>query len=213
VPVHDAGTLADGRVFYAMKLVEGRRLDGYAAETESLTERLRVFQKVCEAVAFAHARGVIHRDLKPENVMTGAFGEVLTMDWGVARAAADRDAGAVVGTPRYMAPEQAAGQPQDHRADVYSLGAILAFLLPSKPPRPLSAIAARAMSPDPAARYHGALDLSTDVERYLENLPVTAYRESLIERGLRFFARNRTLLLLLIAYVVVRFLLLLLRWL
>ena len=88
VPIHDVGTLADGRVFYAMKLVQGGRLDQYVQyvkESVSLPDLLRVFQKVCEAVAFAHAHGVIHRDLKPENIMVGAFGGVLVMDWGVAK--------------------------------------------------------------------------------------------------------------------------------
>ena len=75
VPIHDVGTLDDGRVFYAMKLVQGARLDQSAAGAASLSDMLRVFQKVCEAVAFAHARGVIHRDLKPENIMVGPFGE------------------------------------------------------------------------------------------------------------------------------------------
>src|SRR6185436_17186543 len=90
VPIHDVGTLADGRVFYAMKLVQGGRLDQYAKDNNSLPDLLRVFQKVCEAVAFAHSHGVIHRDLKPENIMVGAFGEVLVMDWGVAKLLAGR---------------------------------------------------------------------------------------------------------------------------
>jgi serine/threonine protein kinase len=90
VPIHDVGTLADGRVFYAMKLVQGGRLDQYAKDNTSLPDLLRVFQKVCEAVAFAHSHGVIHRDLKPENIMVGAFGEVLVMDWGVAKLLAGR---------------------------------------------------------------------------------------------------------------------------
>ncbi|HMD30676.1 MAG TPA: serine/threonine-protein kinase, partial [Candidatus Acidoferrales bacterium] len=85
VPVHDAGTLPDGRVFYAMKYVEGSRLDEHARALESTPERLRVFQKICDAVAFAHSRRVLHRDLKPQNVMVGPFGEVLVMDWGVAK--------------------------------------------------------------------------------------------------------------------------------
>ena len=84
VPVHDAGLLPDGRAFYAMKRVRGLRLDEHARAVP-LAERLRAFERICEAVAFAHAHGVIHRDLKPENVMVGPFGEVLVMDWGVAK--------------------------------------------------------------------------------------------------------------------------------
>lgn len=87
VPIHDVGLLPDGRVFYTMKYVRGKTLLDLAGDSP-LRERLRIFQKVCEAVAFAHARGVIHRDLKPENIMLGEFGEVLVMDWGLARAAA-----------------------------------------------------------------------------------------------------------------------------
>src|SRR6185437_11995157 len=85
VPVHDVGVLPDGRVFYGMKYVRGNRLDEYAVETESLRDRLRKFQAACDAVAFAHAHGVIHRDLKPQNIMIGSFGEVLVLDWGVAK--------------------------------------------------------------------------------------------------------------------------------
>src|ERR1700682_3970639 len=85
VPVHDVGTLSDGRVFYTMKFVEGQRLDKYVESVTSLPDRLRSFLRICDAVAFAHARGVLHRDLKPANVMVGAFGEVLVMDWGLAK--------------------------------------------------------------------------------------------------------------------------------
>ncbi len=85
VPVHDVGTLADGRVFYAMKFVQGQRLDRYIAPVASMSDRLRVFLRICDAVAFAHAHGVLHRDLKPANIMVGSFGEVLVMDWGLAK--------------------------------------------------------------------------------------------------------------------------------
>jgi len=85
VPVHDAGTLPDGRVFYAMKYVEGSRLEELARSLVATPDRLRIFEKICDAVAFAHSRGVLHRDLKPENIMVGPFGEVLVMDWGVAK--------------------------------------------------------------------------------------------------------------------------------
>lgn len=85
VPVHDVGTLADGRIFYVMKLVRGRRLDQYFDESATITDRLRVFERICETVAFAHAHGVVHRDLKPQNIMVGPFGEVVVLDWGVAK--------------------------------------------------------------------------------------------------------------------------------
>jgi len=84
VPVHDAGTLPDGRTFYCMKHVEGQTLDRYAGPL-SLSEKLRLFQRIAEPLAFAHSRGIIHRDLKPANIMIGPFGEVLIMDWGLAK--------------------------------------------------------------------------------------------------------------------------------
>ena len=90
VPVHDVGTLADGRVFYTMKFVEGKRLDKFIESVESVPDRLRLFLRICDAVAFAHARGVLHRDLKPANIMVGPFGEVLVMDWGLAKILRER---------------------------------------------------------------------------------------------------------------------------
>ncbi|HEX9636492.1 MAG TPA: serine/threonine-protein kinase [Acidobacteriota bacterium] len=94
VPVHDVGWLADGRIYYSMKRVQGQRLDEHLQRTTGLRERLRIFERLCEAVAFAHARGVIHRDLKPSNVMVGPFGEVLVMDWGVAKIVSELAGGA-----------------------------------------------------------------------------------------------------------------------
>ena len=84
VPVHDVGRLPDGRVYYVMKLVRGVRLDQYA-RAAVLTDLLRLFLRICETIGFAHAQGVVHRDLKPGNIMVGAFGEVLVMDWGIAK--------------------------------------------------------------------------------------------------------------------------------
>lgn len=94
VPVHDAGVLPDGRPWYAMRLVRGMPLEAWRRETPSRPAMLRLFQKLCEAVAFAHARGIIHRDLKPDNIMVGAFGEALVLDWGVALKLPDGAAGA-----------------------------------------------------------------------------------------------------------------------
>ena len=166
VPVHEVGTLADGRTYYVMQRVRGERLDALVARDLPRAERLRIFGRICEAVAFAHAHGVLHRDLKPENVMVGAFGAVLVLDWGVAKrlevdptpavtaphvtldrtAATQTQPGTILGTPAYMAPEQRQGRigELDARTDVYALGALLHFLLVGRPPevdaaRPLSA--------------------------------------------------------------------------
>jgi len=225
VPVHDAGTLPDGRVFYTMKLVTGSRLDQRLAELSNLADRLRIFEKICEAVSFAHARGVLHRDLKPQNVMVGRFGEVLVMDWGLSKILresafsanvvrhsavryheADTAHGMVVGTPGYMAPEQKRGEELDQRADVYSLGAILQFLLDSLevPARAVAAIAGKAMAVERAARYSSVKDLASDVAHYLDGLPVTAYPESWVSRAWRWTVRNRAWLLLILAYLAMR---------
>jgi eukaryotic-like serine/threonine-protein kinase len=240
VPVHDVGTLPDGRLFYAMKRVRGRRLDEHFAAEPSIPARLRTFERICETVAFAHAHGVIHRDLKPENVMVGPFGEVLVLDWGVARLRDDAtpealpsDAqprapgrtahGTVLGTPGYMAPEQARGDVErtDERADVYALGAILYFLLtdaappPSGPagaprrrnpsvPRPLDSICSKALAADPVARYASVQVLSADVSAFLSGRPVAAHHEGPLEWAGRQASRYRTPLLLIAAYLAMR---------
>ena len=99
-PVHDAGVLADGRLFYVMKLVRGVTLERHARGLETESLKLSVFERVADTVAFAHARGIVHRDLKPSNVMVGSFGEVLVLDWGVAK---------VLGEP-HDAPHPACGE-------------------------------------------------------------------------------------------------------
>jgi len=169
VPLHELGVTGDGVVFYTMRLVEGvtlsevlekiRQKDQAAIARYSLRTLLTIHQKVCDAVAFAHSRGVVHRDLKPDNIMLGEFGEVFVMDWGLAKslrgghamdavqsdiaglADLSRDSfktlsGQVKGTPRYMAPEQAEGRVDDidERTDIYALGAILYAILTLHPP-------------------------------------------------------------------------------
>ena len=198
VPIYETGTLPDGRTFYAMKLVSGARLDRHVAGSPSLPERLRVFRRVGEALAFAHSRGVIHRDLKPQNVMVGEFGEVYVMDWGVE---------AVAGTAAFRAPEVHL----DQCSDIYALGALLRFVLPKSAPRALRAIADKAMSGDPAARYPDAPALLADIERFQEGLAVAAWSEPWWHRLCRFGERNAVLLWLLAAYAAVRFLLFFLR--
>jgi eukaryotic-like serine/threonine-protein kinase len=188
-----------------MKLVRGPRLDEYARGRPPLADALRTFLRVCETVAFAHSQGVVHRDLKPENIMVGSFGEVLVLDWGVAKWLRDIEpaSNAIVGTREYMAPEQASGA-ADERSDVFALGKVLAFLSEPSAPKPLTAIAQKAASLDPAQRYASATDLAADVARYLAREPVLAYREPLYERAARLLARHKTLVSLLAAYLIAR---------
>ena len=229
VPVHDVGTLDDGTPFYVMKLVRGRRLDEWASAAPPLAERLRVFERVCEAVAFAHAHGVVHRDLKPANVMIGAFGEVQVMDWGVAKVlgeaafaagrapaggAGDTAAGAVLGTPGYMAPEQAAGGTVDERSDVHALGAVLHFLIaggppgeavaPAGTPRALLAICRKCTAASPPDRYPQVGALTADIRAFQSRDAVAAYPEGPIQRAARVASRYRVPIALVVAYMVMR---------
>ena len=157
VPVYARGTDEHGRPFYSMKLVLGRTLQWIvnqqvAGDAETLKKYhpqrlLDIFRKVCDAIDFAHSKGYLHRDLKLENVMVGEFGEVLLMDWGLAKVICrqDFDSGTVAepvklpyteGTPQYMSPEQADGiyRDLDERSDIYSLGGILYAMLTRRPP-------------------------------------------------------------------------------
>jgi serine/threonine-protein kinase len=256
VPVHDVGTLADGRVFYTMKFVEGNRLDKHIESVASIPDRLRIFLRICDAVAFAHERGVLHRDLKPANIMVGPFGEVLVMDWGLAKilreknrmetrvadpeetivekprrvfqsddaspSSAVTEHGTVMGTPGYMSPEQARGDVQhlDARSDIFSLGALLRFLLTGQsegPPapaaqpvdKPLVAICEKATTAAPAERYSTVQELALDVSRYLDGLAVEAHQETVFEKVGRFYRRYRFFILLIATYLVMRVLILL----
>ena len=223
VPVHDVGTLPDGRLFYTMKLVQGQSLDQYVSSLTTLAERLRLFQRICEPVSFAHARGVLHRDLKPQNVMVGPFGEVLVMDWGLSKLLGDSremspsseaavstetQHGAVLGTPGYMSPEQAKADRSQEGCptDVYSLGAILKFLLDgfSPLPRPLMAILKKCLEQDPSARYPSAQELGSDIGNFLDGRAVSAYPEGPFAKMWRWVVRNQAWLLLIVAYLVMR---------
>jgi serine/threonine protein kinase len=201
LPIHDLGRLPDGRIYYVMKRVRGCRLGDFIKTGPSLTERLRVFFQINEAVAFAHSQGVIHRDLKPDNVMIGDFGEVLVIDWGVD----------VAGTPGYRAPEQADGRAArvDERTDVHGMGGLLSLMFPliERPPRPLVEICKKAQSADPENRYPSAAALGQDVSRFVEGGRVSAFRETVWETGLRLFRRHRIFVLLVATYLIVRIIL------
>lgn len=210
VPIHDAGMLPDGRAFYVMKLVRGSRLGALA--DRPLADRLDAFARVLNAVAFAHAHGVVHRDLKPDNIMTGAFGEVYVMDWGVARAAGAIAESAIVGTRGFMPPEQEAGRADvDHRADIFALGAMLAQIAGQEASAALRAIAARAMRPLPDDRYQSVDALAADLARFRAGERVEAHAENAAERIVRVYRRYELPILLLVAYIVMRFALLIWR--
>ncbi len=161
VPVHELGRRPDGTLYYTMKRIRGRALTSVLADAKTMEERLELlihYRLVCEAMAYAHSRGVVHRDLKPDNVMVGEFGETLIVDWGLAKVRGEDDlrgreisrqvqltgaAGAAstldgfaIGTPAYMSPEQARGDLAriDERSDVWGLGAMLFELLTGRPP-------------------------------------------------------------------------------
>jgi serine/threonine protein kinase len=225
VTVYDAGFWPSGEPYLVMKHVLGRSLERVIAEAESQDERLALLPHliaVADALAYAHDRGVVHRDLKPSNVVVGAFGETVVIDWGLAKIVGVSDepgdaggeaspglslAGAVMGTPAYMAPEQAAGQAIDVRADVYGLGAMLTQLLAGDPPgtgpddeprapADLLAIVAKAMAPDRAQRYPSAFELAEDLKRFQTGQLVAARRYSIATRVVRFVARHPGALLL-----------------
>jgi serine/threonine protein kinase/tetratricopeptide (TPR) repeat protein len=279
VPVHELNCSPDGRVFFTMKRVRGislaeilfrlRYRQDAIADRFDVPELLRVLLKVCDGVAYAHDRGVVHRDLKPTNIMVGRFGDVLVMDWGIAKildqpddgdgnADADSDGprhrhraadpvdaefierfeppgcvtstpmrerqnltahGNVVGTPKYMAPEQATDGTISERTDIYQLGAILYEILTLHPPfdgdssyivvrevadgmkvtprklvrrlqqenmlqrdravpRELDEIVIKAMAKDPDDRYPSVPAFAADVRAFLEQRPVSVYRDS-----------------------------------
>jgi serine/threonine protein kinase len=202
-------------------------------------------------VAFAHAHGIIHRDLKPQNIMLGAFGDVQVMDWGVAKELAEPHPGTnpnegngavasgehtahgtILGTPGYMAPEQARGQVElvDEQADVYALGAILYFLLTGQAPspgrlpkddfllpprshdrsipRPLEAVCLKALAAERAERYASVLDLAGDITGFLAGRRLRAYPEGILGTALRLGRRYRTVAALIIAYLIMRIVLL-----
>jgi serine/threonine-protein kinase len=168
VPVYELGSDADGRPYFTMKRLAGVTLAKRLTQEGPVQPLLRAFVDVCLAIQLAHSRGVVHRDLKPSNIMLGDYGEVYVLDWGVARVVTDTKrtntatievsdddgttAGAILGTPGYMSPEQVRGEEAGVKADVYSLGAILFEILAGEAlhPRGEAALASTLTSPQEA---------------------------------------------------------------
>jgi serine/threonine-protein kinase len=256
VPVYGLGAYADGRPYYAMRFIRGDSLKeaiGRFHADEALTREpgrrslelrklLRRFTDVCNAIEYAHSRGVLHRDIKPGNVIVGRHGETLVVDWGLAKAtghaepataertlmpssasgSSDTLPGQALGTPAYMSPEQARGDLDSlgPRSDVYALGATLYCLLTGKAPfegdvasvlrqverggfrpprqvdtsidRALEAVCLKAMATRPGDRYGSARALAEDLERWMADAPVSAWREPFSRRARRWAGRNRT---------------------
>jgi tetratricopeptide (TPR) repeat protein/tRNA A-37 threonylcarbamoyl transferase component Bud32 len=254
VPFYGLGSYSDGRPYYAMRFIKGDNLKAAIAkfhansprfDSLAFRELLGRFADVCQAVAYAHSRGVLHRDLKPGNIMLGKYGETLVVDWGLAKTTGRRDsteagdqtlkphsggessatvAGHALGTPAYMSPEQAAGD-WEHlgpASDVHSLGATLYELLTGKPPfatgmidvllqdvrsgtflaprrvtsnvpKPLEAVCLKAMALTPASRYGSPLALAADVDRWLADEPVGAWREPTSVRFRRWIRKHARL--------------------
>jgi serine/threonine-protein kinase len=261
VPVYSLGTYADGRPYYAMRFIRGDSLkeavDRFHADHPPRSDDgrralernklLRRFLDVCNAIEYAHSRGVLHRDIKPANIIVGKHGETLVVDWGLAKATgfiepasdsgertlvpssgsggAETLPGSAIGTPSYMSPEQAGGDLESigPRSDVYSLGATLYYLLAGRSPfagefagveevlravqrgefppprrldatidRALEAVCLKAMARRPEDRYGSAAALSEDIERWMADEPVSAWREPIARRARRWARRNRT---------------------
>ncbi len=258
------GRYGDGRPFYAMRFIRGKSfreaIDEFhntdwnakpvGAKTVALRRLLDRLLDVCNAIFYAHRRGVLHRDIKPSNIMLGDYGETLVVDWGLAKSMGKRDVaptdsslpseatllprassdvaatvvGRAIGSPPYMSPEQARGELDNLgvETDIYSLGATLYTVLtnarpvegsdhtdtlrkvrsgewppPSQVqadvPRPLEAICLKAMSLEPRKRYRSVRALARDIEQFLANEPVSAYRERLSDRLVRLSRRHRTM--------------------
>ena len=241
IRILEAGVWPDGRLFYVMDLVAGQALDKAIAARSTADARFDLLANVIAAVdtiAYAHNLHVIHRDLKPANILCGDFGETVVIDWGLAKDLGDPSGpdvsigpvrrvgstdtldGAVIGTPAYMPPEQADGQPVDARADVYALGAILYHVLagvapytgrsgeavlvdvlagppmslatraPGTPPD-LITIVHKAMARAPADRYSSAKELAVELKRFQTGQLVGSHRYTPGQLVARWIRRHR----------------------
>lgn len=271
VPVYGLGHDDNGRPYYVMRFIRGKSLRDAIRQfhdnqqtriapsdrNRELRRMLGWFIDVCEAIAYAHSRGVLHRDLKPGNIMLGRYGETLVVDWGLAKTegmeepsrldleeqpvrthlgsgSSETMAGTALGTPAYMSPEQALGRLDllGAQSDVYSLGATLYSILTGETPvtgvhagevlqkvgrgdfapphaiapsisEPLEAICLKAMALRPDERYETPLELAADIESWLADAPVSAWREPVSVRARRWVKNHQPLVVGIAASIVV----------
>ncbi len=235
VPIHEIGRTRDGIPYYVMKFISGRSLKELLQSSTDLSSRmalLPIIAAAADAIAYAHSEGIIHRDIKPGNIVVGDYGETFVVDWGLAkelghtaetgdyrrhkspisRSEELTGKGAVIGTPAYMAPEQAIGVETDERTDVFGLGCTLAhiligedylkwrektsaaktsFLHGKKIPPALDSIISKATNEDRVSRYDSAKDLAEDVRAILSGRLVTVHSYSRNEVIVSWMMRNR----------------------
>ena len=229
IPIYEVGQKEDGKMYYSMKRIRGETLSNLVKDKKSVKDRLSLlpnFLNICYAIAYSHEKDIIHRDIKPQNIMIDKFGETILLDWGLARNINIDDSvlniivseydtksdktisGSIVGTPSYMSPEQAKGEKLDKRSDVYSLGAVLYYILAARPafeansvserlkkvineeplpivndeiPKDLIAITKKAMAKNKEERYRDISDLIEEIKRYLSGDKVMVYHYSFWE--------------------------------
>jgi TolB-like protein/tetratricopeptide (TPR) repeat protein len=227
VPIYEVGE-RDGRCYFSMKLVEGGQLDEVVKQKPlSIRQAAELIAKVARTVHYAHEHGILHRDIKPGNILLDVKGEPHLTDFGLARLVESESTVTrtveVLGTPSYMAPEQAAGGniKLTRATDAYGLGAVLYQLLTGHPPfaggttyetinllleteprlprlwnpkidRDLSTICLKCLEKDPGRRYHSALALAQDLERWLKHEPILARRIGAVGRAKKWLQRNPT---------------------
>jgi serine/threonine protein kinase len=206
----DGGETDDGMLWFAMERIEGRPIDRYCAEQGAkLKERLKLFEQVCEAIAFAHAQLLVHRDIKPSNILVDSDGSAKLVDFGIAHALDDPKDALDAFTPGFASPEQMAGAASSIATDIYSLGALLQSLLhPGRKPGSTPQVSAQASGIDIANvpeldaiashaaafgipdRYATVEALLDDLRRFWRRRPVQAYGDGAIYRSAKFFRRH-----------------------